>query len=727
MSKTNFTPLTFNREIKRQLTKARKNRYLDYDGLVDFIRSTGNGVQDLSLENKLRLLTFSYTNVTFTKFADEIIKNINVTERDEQGRTALAKLLIIAGQECTSDFTSINMRKLLNRGADINSTDNDGTTLCIHSARAAVRLNQRGVRHNIFSEISDWLPNNVNDTDKNGDTALMIASKNLPESFPVIKALLKMGADVSTQDQEQKMVFDYVESIPPSSKYLKANLEALLNDRLMEQVPSPDFNNKISARIEKIKNDPREVPALINDVRDQSNGMALVSMENKVRILGIHNQTPELWQFKQDIISKIPNQRDVQGRSPQAQILHYHIERNAELLNEDDQHSLALNLSNLVRHEQIFRDITPNDRDNDGVTVATHFLNAAIELEAWDILASPSILNRDVVNASDEKWNTILLVTSKALASGLYKKENPVASKMREEETKNIVYKLIEAGVDVNVKDSAGKSTLDYLPFERKIDIIINLPEGEARNKMLDNIDFNYVDATGKTALTHFILGERISRNPEEDSLNYSALITAALARGANVDTLDKDGCSPFLHAMNAARKRYEPTLINLMLAKNPNVNLRSNLYNKLTALEMVMCEDYPDKLKFVSKLIDNGADVNLLNEMDQSPLLLSVMQQDEDIVKRLLQAGAHVNVVDKEYGHSPLSAAAFHGQEKIVQLLLEHSADYVDDTASDLYDPPQAAREITEAAITISSPSSSLVSRSATPLVSSKILVASK
>jgi ankyrin repeat protein len=77
-----------------------------------------------------------------------------------------------------------------------------------------------------------------------------------------------------------------------------------------------------------------------------------------------------------------------------------------------------------------------------------------------------------------------------------------------------------------------------------------------------------------------------------------------------------------------------------------------------------------------VSQVLVNSPQlqVNRPNSNDETPLMLAALQQQESLVKRLIQRGADVN----KPGWTPLHYAATKGHAGIIRLLLEHHA-YID------------------------------------------------
>lgn len=80
-----------------------------------------------------------------------------------------------------------------------------------------------------------------------------------------------------------------------------------------------------------------------------------------------------------------------------------------------------------------------------------------------------------------------------------------------------------------------------------------------------------------------------------------------------------------------------------------------------------------------VKHLIEKGADVNAIitkGFLKGSPLILAAAGGHAEIVKLLLDRGAHINIKDEEHGATALLYAVNAGQTEIVKLLIDRSAD---------------------------------------------------
>jgi ankyrin repeat protein len=95
--------------------------------------------------------------------------------------------------------------------------------------------------------------------------------------------------------------------------------------------------------------------------------------------------------------------------------------------------------------------------------------------------------------------------------------------------------------------------------------------------------------------------------------------------------------------------------------------------YYGFTALHnAVMCGN----TDVVRILIDNNADVNVLdNDHIKFPLLSAVLRDDKEITNILLENGADVNLINK-IGDSPLHGAVLRNNKEITNILLEKGAD---------------------------------------------------
>lgn len=78
--------------------------------------------------------------------------------------------------------------------------------------------------------------------------------------------------------------------------------------------------------------------------------------------------------------------------------------------------------------------------------------------------------------------------------------------------------------------------------------------------------------------------------------------------------------------------------------------------------------------LEMVSMLIDYGSNLEMTNSLRQSPLHLAVCANDEVIVKKLINAGCQVDVID-QLGLTPIYYACRNANRKVLNLLVKSGA----------------------------------------------------
>ena len=177
-----------------------------------------------------------------------------------------------------------------------------------------------------------------------------------------------------------------------------------------------------------------------------------------------------------------------------------------------------------------------------------------------------------------------------------------------------------------------------------------------------DNVDLDFSDATGTTAL-HYV-----------SARNDYAAVHIFLTLGANVCTHNRWGEAP-LH-MACARGSLES--VSLLLQAGAEAN-ELDLFDK-TPMRLA----YESSLRFVNekvcsaimgKLIEYGSNVDLSGN-DGTTVLHAACQNSssQQMVRYLLAYGATVDAVDKN-GETPLHVACRCGYVDVIRLLLEHYA----------------------------------------------------
>lgn len=111
-----------------------------------------------------------------------------------------------------------------------------------------------------------------------------------------------------------------------------------------------------------------------------------------------------------------------------------------------------------------------------------------------------------------------------------------------------------------------------------------------------------------------------------------------------------------------------------------------------------------PVSLAELKAQLDTGRlDINEVDDDGRAPLHRAIDLGDEDLARRLVDAGADVNLCDR-WGNTPLWRAVYHapGTGAIVEVLLEHGADPTVKNNSQI-SPIDLAHKMTDDAATAS------------------------
>lgn len=139
------------------------------------------------------------------------------------------------------------------------------------------------------------------------------------------------------------------------------------------------------------------------------------------------------------------------------------------------------------------------------------------------------------------------------------------------------------------------------------------------------------------------------------------AILQMLLAKGANPNIRDKFGKIP----LHEAYEKGASEMVSLFI-KNPDidVNKRDSFGNTLLHKA---CEK--KDLEMVRILLAKGAQVDIANEMELTPLLIACDQDDTEVAKLLLEKGANPQVKNA-FGRTPLDIAEAHENETMKKLL---------------------------------------------------------
>lgn len=206
------------------------------------------------------------------------------------------------------------------------------------------------------------------------------------------------------------------------------------------------------------------------------------------------------------------------------------------------------------------------------------------------------IIERNLHNNPDDKGYTLLHYAAR-------------------EKNQCVVKRLIEAGVDIGVKDKDGNTVIDYVWQDKTCQLIKIL--------LYAGIDPNS-KSSGGSSLVHYTI-----------SMNANDLLQDLVAQGADLQLADEN-CHEF------------------------NISL----------LDLAIQNNNIDMVKF---LIDRRVDFNWIDSEGSNSLMTAISQEDTslEIVKLLLDAGVDIHYTFKDH-HNVLHMAIFLNKIDVVKLLIK-------------------------------------------------------
>jgi uncharacterized protein len=204
---------------------------------------------------------------------------------------------------------------------------------------------------------------------------------------------------------------------------------------------------------------------------------------------------------------------------------------------------------------------------------------------------------------------------------------------------KNLFNKLIEKGIDVNMRDDEGSTVL----FEHVKGIAI---DPQIYDVLLDKgIDVNAKDNRGWTALMDAVAEKNL------------VLVEKLISKGAEVDVQNQRGQTALILSRNEV-------ITSVLLDANANMNIQDQV--GYTALHTACVKNLTE---IATKLLEKGADPNIPEKTYKAtPLMEAVRTGNLPLIKLLLQKGADVDAKNKLGG----TAADYTESEDIKRLLVE-------------------------------------------------------
>lgn len=203
---------------------------------------------------------------------------------------------------------------------------------------------------------------------------------------------------------------------------------------------------------------------------------------------------------------------------------------------------------------------------------------------------------------------------------------------------------LAEGPVDVNVKNSRGRTSLHIAADKGAYEIVKLLIDAGANVNVLDTYGYT----------------------PLSDALSYADIVKALLDAGADIN-LGRNERFPLLHL--AAGMAYDQT-ITVLVNAGADVNDKDILGNTplIVAINKLLFET-------VRLLLSLGADPTIKGQLGYTPLMWAVNAESKDMVKILLETGQGINLKNNE-GMTALDMAYSRGYRGIANMLEEAAAE---------------------------------------------------
>ncbi|MCH5600242.1 ankyrin repeat domain-containing protein [Niabella ginsengisoli] len=161
-------------------------------------------------------------------------------------------------------------------------------------------------------------------------------------------------------------------------------------------------------------------------------------------------------------------------------------------------------------------------------------------------------------------------------------------------------------------------------------------------------------------------MGQKLFKAVENSDVEK---VIELLEKGEDPNAYSKDGLFPLWRA--AADNNIE--IAKILLKRGANVKQRDKIKPAFsTAISYPCQEGYLDMVKL---LVENGADVNIKEFRDFTPIRIAARNGHLDIVKYLADKGAVIDIKAMD-GATPLEHAASKGHYDIVKFLIDKGAD---------------------------------------------------
>ncbi len=217
---------------------------------------------------------------------------------------------------------------------------------------------------------------------------------------------------------------------------------------------------------------------------------------------------------------------------------------------------------------------------------------------------------------------------------------------------KDILEAILDTGTPVDVQTSTGETTLTIAAHYHNPEIL----------KTLFNYGANCFHRTQLDMTAQDILRYYATQNKQDKSIAESMVVLLSI-----------EFYSAFDKALFDKNDALALTSLDKLKDINKNKYINTHFLHGYTLLATAVASD---NFKFVTELIDRGADVNLCtkNYQKDTPLQIAAQQGQNEIVKLLLDKGAEVNKA-KNMDFLPITYAVRGNHHRIAKELLERGS----------------------------------------------------
>ena len=195
----------------------------------------------------------------------------------------------------------------------------------------------------------------------------------------------------------------------------------------------------------------------------------------------------------------------------------------------------------------------------------------------------------------------------------------------------HVVKVLVRAGADVGARDRDGKTCLMVASAGGCTEIVKSL-------LCMAEVGLDLVDAEHWTVLHHAVASYELFKHHAVDK-QHATVIQMLVDAGADVEAKSELVCSPLMMACRAG----EVHIVRMLLEAGARLHIQGNGNIRFDAAARYP-KSYAAK---VQELIDSGARIEKWDDRGPSPLVCACMGVDRDIVNLLVEAGAELRVTE--------------------------------------------------------------------------------